>query len=168
MNPQLFQADSPLAGTGHQVTPCGKLGWMIMFAVFFLPVFAGSLPAADKAGWTSDHDKAKTNARDSAKDLVIVFTGRGWCYQCDLLDREVFQQAAFVKAAGKDYILVELDFTFGDPKADKDRQVRYRKFQEKYLVQESGCNRQHLLTWPADAAGISAFRGTSFFQRRRR
>jgi thioredoxin-related protein len=103
-------------------------------AVLFLPLSAGSSSAGDKPVWLHELEDGKKEARDSAKDLMIVFTGHGWCYHCELLDREVFQQAAFVKAAGKDYVFVEFDFTFGDTKADKDREARYRKLQEKYLV----------------------------------
>jgi RNA polymerase sigma factor (sigma-70 family) len=91
-------------------------------------------PIGEKPGWIHDLDKGKKLARASAKDLLIVFTGLGWCHHCDLLDREVLQQAAFVKQASKDYVLVEFDFTFRDTQKDKARAARYRKLQEKYLV----------------------------------
>jgi thioredoxin-related protein len=120
---------------GRQETRCQKLGLTIALAGLVLPWFAGPVPAADKPRWIRDLDNGKKEARDSAKDLLIVFTGHGWCAHCDLLDREVFQQAAFVKQAGQDYLFVELDFTFGDKKEDRIRKARYRKLQEKYLVQ---------------------------------
>jgi RNA polymerase sigma factor (sigma-70 family) len=90
--------------------------------------------AADKPGWMHDLDNAKKAARDSAKDLLIVFTGLGWCHPCGLLDHEVLQQAVFVKQVSKDYVLVEFDFTFGDTEKDRVRAALYRKLQEKYLV----------------------------------
>jgi thioredoxin-related protein len=76
----------------------------VVLAVLFLPWFARSLPAGDKPGWARDLDAAKKDARDSAKDLLIVFTGHGWCYHCDLMDREVFQQDRFLKQAGKRFV----------------------------------------------------------------
>jgi thioredoxin-related protein len=111
-----------------------KLGHAMALGVLFLTIFAGSLGAEEKPAWIRDLDDGKKRARDSGKDLLIVFTGHGWCYHCDLLDVEVFQQAAFVKPASKDFVFVEFDFNFADTKEDKARQARYRKHQEEYLV----------------------------------
>jgi thioredoxin-related protein len=102
--------------------------------VLFLASFAGSSVAGDKAKWGCDLDTAKKEARDSGKDLLIVFTGHGWCYHCNLLDAEVFQQASFVKEASKVFVFVEFDFNFADTKEDKAREARYRKQQGRYLV----------------------------------
>ncbi len=87
-----------------------------------------------KPAWICDLDGAKKEATTSKKDLLIVFTGHGWCLHCQELDREVFQQAAFVEQANRDFVFVEFDFTFGDTPEDKAREIRYRKLQEKYLV----------------------------------
>jgi thioredoxin-related protein len=119
---------------GSRLTRCQIHGLTIALASLLIPLFAGSTLAGDKPRWIRDLDNGKKEARDSAKDLLIVFTGHGWCAHCDLLDREVFQQAAFVKQASQDYVFVELDFTFGDRKEDKIRKARYQKLQEKYLV----------------------------------
>jgi thioredoxin-related protein len=125
---------SPFSDPARQVARGHKLVHTMAPAVLILALFAGSSSAGDKPAWVRDLDKAKQDARDSAKDLLIVFTGHGWCYHCDLLDTEVFQQAAFVKPASKDFVFVEFDFNFGDAKEDKARQARYRKHQEQYLV----------------------------------
>ncbi len=84
--------------------------------------------------WTRDLDGAKKEAATSKKDLLIVFTGRGWCIHCDLQEREVFQQAAFLEQAKRDFVLVELNFTFGDTPEEKARESQYQKLQEKYHV----------------------------------
>jgi thioredoxin-related protein len=88
----------------------------------------------DKPAWIRDLDGAKKEATASKKDLLIVFTGHGWCLHCQELDREVFQQAAFVEPAKRDFVFVEFDFTFGDTPEEKAREARFRKLQEKYLV----------------------------------
>jgi thioredoxin-related protein len=106
----------------------------IAAAVLLALLFASPAAGADRPGWVRDLDAAKKEARTSGKDLLIVFTGHGWCLHCDLLDREVFQQAAFVGPARRDYVFVELDFTFGNTPAEKARERRYRRLQEKYLV----------------------------------
>jgi thioredoxin-related protein len=119
---------------GRQVARSRKHGSTIALALLLLLSFAGLSLAGDKPEWIRDLDNGKKEARDSAKDLLIVFTGHGWCYHCDLLDREVFQQAAFVKQVSRDYVLVEFDFTFGETKEEMARESLYRKLQEKYLV----------------------------------
>jgi thioredoxin-related protein len=112
--------------------PAALAGACLLFAV---PADRGR--AQDKGikpAWMRDLEAAKKEATKAKKDLLIVFTGRGWCLHCEDLDREVFQQAAFLEAAKRDYVLVELDFTFADTQEDKTREARYRKLQEKYLI----------------------------------
>jgi thioredoxin-related protein len=87
-----------------------------------------------KFAWIRDLDSAKKEATTSKKDLLILFTGHGWCLHCQELDREVFQQAAFVEPVKRDFVFVEFDFTFGDTPEEKTRAARFRKLQEKYLV----------------------------------
>jgi thioredoxin-related protein len=102
-------------------------------AALFLP-FAGSRAGEDKIVWAHDLDAARKEAKTAKKDLLILFTGRGWCAHCDILDREVFQQASFAAATKADYVFVELDFTFEDNARDRARAQRYRKLQDRYLV----------------------------------
>lgn len=92
------------------------------------------LVAAEGPKWIRDVEDGKKQARAAAKDLFIVFTGHGWCAHCEILDREVFQQAEFVRSASKDYVFVELDFNFGDSPQEQERQKHYRELQNKYLI----------------------------------
>jgi thioredoxin-related protein len=118
----------------HNFVPVALVGTCLLFAV---DADRGSAQDKDKEfkpAWIRDLDGAKKEATTSKKDLLIVFTGHGWCAHCDLLDREVFQQAAFLEQAKRDFVFVELDFTFADTPEDKAREDRYRKLQEKYLV----------------------------------
>jgi thioredoxin-related protein len=103
-------------------------------AVLLLACSAGSSVAGDTAQWGRDLEAAKKAARDSGKDLLIVFTGHGWCHHCNLLDAEVFQQTSFLTEASKEFVFVEFDFNFADTKDDKAREARYRKLQEQFLV----------------------------------
>ena len=118
----------------HSFVPVALVGACLLFAV---DADRGSAQDKDKGvkpAWIRDLDTAKKEATASQKDLLIVFTGHGWCLHCEHLDREVFQQAAFVEPAKRDYVFVELDFTFTDTPEEKAREGRYRKLQEKYLV----------------------------------
>ena len=107
-----------------------------VFAISTLVVslVAGASSAQEKAVWLGDLDAAKKEATRSHRDLLIVFTGKGWCFPCQLLEREVLSQPAFLKWARGDYVLVEFDCTYGDTKEEKARQRRERKLQERYLV----------------------------------
>src|SRR5690349_18117180 len=134
MNLRTFPTCSRSARLAHQVTRRRRLAFTIWMAALSVLCFARSSAAAEKPAWIRDLDAGKKEARDSAKDLLIVFSGHGWCAHCDLLDREVFQQALFVEPAKRHYVFVELDFTFGDTQEEKARESRYRKLSEKYLV----------------------------------
>lgn len=97
-------------------------------------LLASASSAEEKAVWLRDLDAAKQEAMRSHKDILIVFTGKGWCSPCQLLEREVLTQPAFVRRACGDYVLVELDFTYGDTKEEEARALRFRNLQERYLV----------------------------------
>ncbi len=97
-------------------------------------LFAGASAAEEKAVWLRDLDAAKREAKRSQEDILIVFTGKGWCYPCKLLEREDLTQPAFVRRARGDYVLVELDDTFGDTKEEEARELRLRNLQETYLA----------------------------------
>jgi thioredoxin-related protein len=97
-------------------------------------LFAGASWAGEEAVWLCDLDAAQKEAKSSHKDILIVFTGKGWCFPCQLLEREVLTQPAFVSRVRGDYVLVELDFTFGAMKEEEARELRFRNLQEMYLV----------------------------------
>jgi thiol-disulfide isomerase/thioredoxin len=55
-------------------------------------------------------DRALSAARSSDRYLLINFTGSNWCGWCIRLDREVFGHPHFRQEAGRDLVLVALDF----------------------------------------------------------
>ncbi|MCI0333605.1 MAG: thioredoxin family protein [Planctomycetes bacterium] len=81
-----------------------------------------------------DFNEAKRAAETARKDLVVVFTGRGWCQPCELLDQYVFQDQKFVRTTAEDFIFVELDFTFADTPEEKVREAKYGQLKDKYLA----------------------------------
>ena len=111
-----------------------KAGWVVVVC-HCLSVSALAAPEnVHGPAWIRNLDEAKQKARESQKDLVIVFTGHGWCASCELLDREVFQRREFIAATEKDYVFVELDFTFSDSDEDRKREEAYRALQKEYLA----------------------------------
>jgi len=61
-------------------------------------------------GWVTDMEAAKASAKKDKKDLLLDFTGSDWCGWCIKLNKEVFDQEAFKTFAGKELVMVELDF----------------------------------------------------------
>jgi thioredoxin-related protein len=80
---------------------------------------AESKPAAE-ADWTLNVASAEARAKAENKPLMLYFTGSQWCPPCKATDREIFSKQAFIDYAGKNLVLVKLDFTrFGKPVADE-------------------------------------------------
>jgi disulfide reductase len=60
--------------------------------------------------WLTDYTKAQQEAKSSNKFLLMEFTGSDWCGPCILLQRQVFSSPEFQDYAGKNFVLLELDF----------------------------------------------------------
>ena len=66
--------------------------------------------ASAKDGWLTDFKKAQEEAKSGKKLLLVDFTGSDWCGWCIKLDREVFAKQEFRDYAGKNLVLLEVDF----------------------------------------------------------
>ena len=105
--------------------------WWVLVAM------AARLEAQGEAStpWLRDLDRGMAEADRSGRDVLILFTGLGWCAPCVVMHREVFEKPEFVTVASPDFVLVELDFTFGDTPEERHREASYRRLQDRYLVQ---------------------------------
>ena len=87
--------------------------------------------------WIPRIDLGQRIAAEEKKDLLIVFTGEGWCHYCTLLKREVFQLPAFASAK-EDFVLVEVSILKADedplPEEVKQLQDQYAKWKKEYLI----------------------------------
>lgn len=90
--------------------------------------------AADEA-WTMDFAAAKATAAESDKDLLLEFTGSDWCPPCQMLNREVFSQEAFLTAAPEHFVLVKLDFPQDKSGLTEEIQEQNAKLAEQYGVE---------------------------------
>jgi Thioredoxin-like len=84
--------------------------------------------------WVRDFNAGRQKAVAEKKDLMVVFTGHGWCANCELLDREVFQNRDFARTVEKSFVCVELDFTFGSSEQERKREQTDRELQNRYLA----------------------------------
>lgn len=69
-----------------------------------------SSPKSSKAGWTTNYEQGRQEAKANNKLMLVDFTGSDWCGWCILLDREVFSKPQFKEYASKNLVLVEVDF----------------------------------------------------------
>lgn len=89
---------------------------------------------AEELSWLRNFEQAAGEAKAGEKDLFILFTGHGWCYACEVLDREVFQQPEFTQFAADDFVFVEFDFNFGDSEEEKRRKAAFMSLRSRYLA----------------------------------
>jgi len=60
--------------------------------------------------WNTDFGKAKQEAAQSHKLIVLNFSGSDWCGPCIRMKKEIFESDAFQKYAEQNLILVRADF----------------------------------------------------------
>lgn len=89
--------------------------------------------AAAAEGWVNDWAKAKANAAESKRDLLVDFTGSDWCGWCIKLKEEVFSKPEF-EAVSKDFVFVELDFPRDKSKLSEETQKQNAALQKEFGV----------------------------------
>lgn len=71
--------------------------------------------AGEHGEWLTDLPKAQAKAKEEKKFVLMDFTGSDWCPPCKALHKNVLSTSTFNEFAGKNLVLVELDF----PRAKK-------------------------------------------------
>lgn len=77
---------------------------IILIALLFTGVFSFS------QNWKNNLEEAKTEAKASNKNILLVFSGSDWCAPCIKLDKNIFQTDVFKAEAEKKWVLVKADF----------------------------------------------------------
>lgn len=85
-------------------------------------------------GWTTDLEKAKTQAKTEKKMVLINFTGSDWCPWCVRLKKEIFMTPEFMQYARTKLVLVEIDFPRTKPQPEQLRKTN-QALQEKYQIE---------------------------------
>ena len=93
-----------------------------------------SLTALAGSGkWLTDLEEAKKIAAKENKAILIDFTGSDWCHWCIKLKEEVFSLDEFTAEAGKQFVLVELDFPHKSDQSEETKK-KNKAIAKKYKV----------------------------------
>ena len=74
-----------------------------------LLVLAGC--SSTPTGWVSDYEEGQQLASKEGKDLFLFFSSEDTDGVSTQLRSSIFDTESFIKTAGKDYVLVHLDFS---------------------------------------------------------
>lgn len=135
--------------------------FLSIFLIFFF--FEGS------PQWGSDFNKAKTEAVQNKKCIVINFSGSDWCGPCIKLKRDILDSPEFLDYATKNLLLVRADFPrLKKNQLDKKQIAINEELAEKYnqegkfpLTVLVGSDGKVLKEWEGYPAGITT---ASFIQ----
>jgi thioredoxin-related protein len=89
--------------------------------------------AAD-LNWLTDVPKAEAQAKTGNKLVLLDFTGSDWCGWCIKLDNDTFSKPEFADYAGKNLVLVQLDYPNKKPQSD-DLKNANAALQKKYNIE---------------------------------
>jgi protein disulfide-isomerase len=88
--------------------------WLLSIAVIFGTLICEAQEdkgrETDTLHWFTSVGEVYNISNASGKPIFAFFTGSDWCGWCHKLQREVFAKPAFVEWAGKNVVLLELDF----------------------------------------------------------
>jgi thioredoxin-related protein len=82
---------------------------LVLLAVILLPC-AFTRAFSQEAQWLTDYSKAVQQAKTENKVILLDFTGSDWCGWCMKMKKETLDTPTFKHYAGKNLVLVELDF----------------------------------------------------------
>ena len=107
---------------------------MKRIAIGLLTILAALAVTAGESDWLTDLPKAQAKAKEEKKMVLLDFTGSDWCGWCIKLHKEVFSQSEFAEYAGKNLVLVEVDFPRGKKQSAELKKAN-SALQRKYRIE---------------------------------
>jgi thioredoxin-related protein len=89
---------------------------------------------ASAGTWLTSYEEAAKQAKKDNKLILADFTGSDWCGWCMKLKREVFDTPQFAEWAGRNVILLELDFP-KNKKLPAETEKQNQELAAKYKIQ---------------------------------
>jgi thioredoxin-related protein len=74
---------------------------------------------AEDTVWLTDMPKALKEAQAEHKIVLADFTGSDWCGWCKKLEKDTFSKPEFAEYAGKNLVLLRLDYPHTTPQSDE-------------------------------------------------
>ncbi len=81
-------------------------------------------------GWSTNFDAAKAEAAKEHKFILLSFSGSDWCIPCMRLEKDIFDNDAFITYAAQDLVLVNADF----PRSNKQQLSKEQQKQNDALA----------------------------------
>jgi len=117
------------------------------------------------AGWQTNFEKAKENARQQHKLVLLNFSGSDWCGPCIKMRKDIFDSQAFTAMADSLLVLVNADFPRNKKnQLSKELQQQNDQLADKYnqqgifpltvLLDENGKMLKQWHGLPKDANGF--------------
>ncbi|BDD07845.1 hypothetical protein FUAX_02770 [Fulvitalea axinellae] len=86
--------------------------------------------------WNTDFEKAKAEAMQTDRPILLVFQGSDWCAPCIKLEREVWNSPEFADYAKGNLVLLKADF----PKRKKNALPKAQQEHNKLLAERYNKN----------------------------
>lgn len=93
----------------------GAIGAVVIAACGGVGAFFGldlNVPAAKE--WVKDYEAVQTTAKERNKNILLAFTGTGWDGVSDGFEKDVMNDAEFIKKMGKKFELAQIDIPGGE------------------------------------------------------
>jgi thioredoxin-related protein len=107
---------------------------MKKITIALLACFALLKVSAADLDWLTDLPKAEAQAKTGNKLVLLDFTGSDWCGWCIKLDSDTFSKPEFADYAGKNLVLVQLDYPNKKPQSDELKKAN-AALQKKYSIE---------------------------------
>lgn len=117
-----------------------------------------ALTSCGNSKWLTDYEKAKKTAVSQNKYLMVFFSGNDWDSKSTDLKENITDKPEFIKAVGKDYVLVNIDFSqdiyqkvlsYDEETATKKETKEYEKLAEEYGTKSAIAKQYNLSSYPS-------------------
>jgi rhodanese-related sulfurtransferase len=127
---------------------------------------AASVPQTGRSSqpaliWLSELEKAKAQAKEQRKSILLFFHGSDWCPPCAQMQRQVIDSPEFARYARQSLVLVDVDFPQKHTQSDALRRANIALKAKFNLSQEPGEGFPTLVL--LNDAGETVFQETGYF-----
>lgn len=129
----------------------------IILTAVLLAVVISVTGCAKKGAWLTDYEEAKKIAAKQNKNMIVFFSGDDWDEKSAALKENITNKPEFIKAAKKDYVLVNIDFSqdiyqkvlsFDEETATDADKKEYDRINAEYEAKAEIARQYNLASYP--------------------